>query len=92
MNTIQIDADTYNQVKVYADDKSMSVDAFVIMLIKRVLKTNTNNPKPYQMKSLQQLTPEVQSLVGLAKHIGEQEDLNGSNVKYEYLKEKYESL
>ena len=93
MNTIIIDSDTYNQVKAYADDERMSVDAFVIMLIKKELKNNSTQPQLYRMKSLQELSPEVQSLIGLVHPVeGEEDDMNGSNVKYEYLREKYGNI
>ena len=43
----------------------------------------------FTLKSEEQLSPTIQSLIGIAKPSDEDEDTNGRNARMEYLEEKY---
>ena len=46
--------------------------------------------KSYKMKKLEELTPELQALIGFAKPVSDaDDDINGDKARTEYLNEKY---
>ncbi len=88
MATITLNQTVYNHAKKYAESQNLSVDELIVSLINKFVPSNRK--KKYQMKSIDELAPELQKIIGFAKPTGEdREDINGDNARMEYLSEKY---
>lgn len=87
MATISLNPTLYSQAKNYAEADGVSVDEWVGKLISRFVPTKK---KKYKMKNIEELTPELQALIGFAKPaVGDDEDINGDKARTEYLTAKY---
>ena len=89
MATISLTPAIYNEAQNYALAQSMSVDEWVASLIMRFVPTKK---KKYKMKKIEELSPELQQMIGFAKpETPFEDDLNGDKARMEYLAKKYES-
>ena len=86
MATITIDTNTYNNVKIYAESHDVSVEGFIVSLINKFVPSN----KKYKMKSVEELSPKLQAIIGFAKPQHFDDDINGEKARMQYLYEKYE--
>ena len=87
MATISLNPTLYTQAQIYAREDDMSVEEWVAMLIKRFVPAKK---KVYKMKQIEELSPELQALIGFAKPvIADDDDINGDKARMEYLNEKY---
>ena len=81
----------YDQVKVYADEKKVSVDDFVVSLIRTITPQKNPRKKKYQMKAVEELSPVLQSILNMPR-TGQVDanDINGDKARLEYYTDKYE--
>ena len=87
MATISLNSALYNQAQNYAKADGMSVEEWVAMLITRFTPTKK---KKFKMKKIEELSPELQALIGFAKpDVPNDDDINGDKARTEYLTEKY---
>ena len=87
MATISLNPTLYNQALNYARENGMSVEEWVAMLITRFKPVKK---KKYKMKKIEELSPELQALIGFAKpSVACDDDINGDKAKTEYLTAKY---
>lgn len=87
MATISLDSTLYNQAQNYAKADGMSVEEWVAMLITRFTPTKK---KKFKMKKIEELSPELQALIGFAKpEVPNDDDINGDKARTEYLTDKY---
>lgn len=87
MATISLNSALYSQAKDYAKADNMSVEEWVAKLIRQFVPTKN---KMYKMKKIEELSPELQMLIGFAKPCaGSDNDINGDKARTEYLNEKY---
>lgn len=87
MATISLNTTLYNQALHYAQADGMSVEEWVAMLITRFTPTRK---KKYKMKKIEELSPELQALIGFAKpKVANDNDINGDKARTEYLNAKY---
>ena len=87
MATISLNSALYNQAQNYAKADGMSVEDWVAMLITRFTQTKK---KKFKMKKIEELSPELQALIGFAKpEVPNDDDINGDKARTEYLTEKY---
>ena len=70
----------------YAREDNLSVKEWVALFIKRFVP---NKKKEYKMKKIEELSPELQTLIGFAKTSADDDnDINGDKTRMEYLQEK----
>ena len=75
MATISLNPALYTQAQNYAKEDNMSVDEWVSMLIMRFVPAKK---KGYKMKKIEELSPELQSIIGFAKpNVADDDDING---------------
>lgn len=87
MNTISIDKNVYKWAEGYAKIHHISMDK----LAEQALLMLVGRPKAkYTLKTEDELSPAVQSLIGIAKPTHANEDINGRDARMEYLTKKYE--
>ena len=87
MTTISLNPTLYSRAQDYAKADGMSVEEWVAMLITRFKPARK---KTYQMKQIEELSPELQSLIGFAKpEVPSDDDINGDKARTEYLTAKY---
>ena len=88
MATISLNPTLYTQAQNYAKADGMSVEEWVAMLITRFTPAKK---KRYKMKKIEDLSPELQALIGFAKPAieSDDDDINGDKARTEYLNEKY---
>ena len=87
MATISLNPSLYNMARDYAKADGLSVEEWVAMLVSRFKPAKK---KTYKMKRLEELSPELQSLIGFAKPpVASDDDINGDKTRTEYLTEKY---
>ena len=87
MATISLNPTLYSQAQDYAKADGMSVEEWVAMLITRFKPARK---KTYKMKQIEELSPELQSLIGFAKpEVPSDDDINGDKARTEYLTAKY---
>ena len=87
MATISLNPTLYSQAQSYAKADGMSVEEWIAMLITRFTPAKK---KKYKMKKIEELSPELQSLIGFAKPaMASDDDINGDKARTEYLTEKY---
>ena len=54
------------------------------------IRFTPNMKKKYKMKKIEELSPELQALIGFAKpSVDDENDINGNKARMEYLQEKY---
>ena len=87
MATISLDSALYKQATDYAKADGMSVEEWVAMLITRFTPAKK---KKFKMKKIEELSPELQDLIGFAKpEVPNDDDINGDKARTEYLTAKY---
>ena len=87
MATISLNSALYKQAQNYAKADGMSVEEWVSMLITRFTPTKK---KKFKMKEIEELSPELQALIGFAKpEVPDDDDINGDKARTEYLTDKY---
>lgn len=87
MATIVLNSSLYSQAQSYAKADGMSVEEWVAMLITRFTPAKK---KTYKMKKIEELSSELQDLIGFAKPaVVSDDDINGDRARTEYLNEKY---
>ena len=80
MATISLDSTLYYRAQSYAKADGMSVEEWVAMLITRFTPAKS---KKFKMKKIEELSPELQSLIGFAKPAeASDDDINGMTFKY----------
>lgn len=90
MSTISLNPSLYAQAQSYAQADGMSVEEWVAMLVTHFTPTKK---KKYKMKKIEELSPELQTLIGFAKPVNaNDDDINGDKARTEYLKAKYAAL
>lgn len=87
MATISLNSNLYEQAQLYAKADDMSVEEWVAKLIIRYVPEK----KKYKMKSLKELSPELQALIGFAKSetVADDDDINGDKARMEFLTNRY---
>lgn len=86
MNTIQIEPKLYNMAVLFAKQHNTNLQVMVENYIRKVVSKETTSNV---IKNLEELSPEVQALVGIIPAEKEDyEDLNGERYKAEALKRK----
>lgn len=87
MATISLNSTLYSQAQTYAKADGMSVEDWVAMLIMRFTPVKK---RKYKMKKIEELSPELQALIGFAKPaVANDDDINGDKARMEYLTAKY---
>lgn len=87
MATITINADAYNNAKLYADSQHIGVDELIVTLIN---KLTYPSKEKFSILSIDQLEPELQEIISMPRigHV-DADDLNGEEARLDYYKEKY---
>lgn len=85
MNTIAIDTSVYLQAEAYARQHNISLKELVETSLSSLLHSGERH---FTLKSEEQLSPLVQSLIGVASP-SRSKDNNGREVREDYLREKY---
>ena len=87
MATISLNPTLYSQAQSYAKADGMSVEEWVSMLITHFKPVKK---KKYKMRKIEELSPELQALIGFAKpEVASDDDINGDKARTEYLAAKY---
>ena len=87
MATISLNSTLYSQAQTYAKADGMSVEDWVAMLIMRFTPVKK---RKYKMKKIEELSLELQALIGFAKPaVANDDDINGDKARMEYLTAKY---
>lgn len=86
MNTITIDNNIYRGAEIYAKLHNISVKA---LIEKAILNIVGNKKNKFELKEEKELSPAIQSLIGIAKPSGNLEDIDGRDARMEYLKDKH---
>ena len=87
MATITLSKSAYNDALKYANMQNLSVDEFIVSLINKFVP---HAKKKYQLKPLEDLSPELQKIIGFARTVEtDEDDINGDKARMEYLTEKY---
>ena len=87
MATISLTPALYNQAQAYARADGMSVEEWVTKLITSFTPAKR---KKYKMKEIEELSPELQALIGFAKpEVDDDDDINGDRARTEFLTTKY---
>ena len=86
MDSITIDPTVYRQAEEYAREHNLSVRE----LVERSLATVFGKKDGYVLKSEEELSPSIRSLIGIAAGT-DASDINGRDAREEYLQEKYET-
>ena len=88
MATISLNQALYKQAQTYAKADGLSVEDWVAMLITRFTPAKK---KKYKMRKIEELSPELQALIGFAKPaVANDDDINGDKARMEYLTAKYD--
>lgn len=90
MATISLNPTLYRQAQTYAKADGLSVEDWVSMLITRFAPAKK---KKYEMRKIEELSPELQALIGFAKPaVANDDDINGDKARMEYLNAKTDAL
>ncbi len=88
MATITLSPASYSLAQNYAKADGLSVEDWMTKLI---LHFKPAKRKKYKMKKIEELSPELQALIGFAKPaIATDDDINGDKARTEYLTAKYD--
>lgn len=91
--TITIRGRVYQGAQRYAKEHNVSLDTFVESIIVKAIgldRPKRVKKKKFKLKSFDELSPRVRSLIGPGNASKEvEEDINGRNARMEYLEEKY---
>lgn len=85
MNTISIDTNIYQGAENYAKTHNISITE----LIENAILKYVGKKKTFRLKTEEELSPTVRSLIEIAKPSGKDEDINGRDARMEFLAEKY---
>lgn len=89
MATITINTAAYNDAKQYAETQNLSVEDFIVSLIKKFAHSKAKKKK-YKVQPIEKLAPEVQEILNLPfKGTIDPDDINAEEARMEYYKEKY---
>ncbi|MBR1410791.1 MAG: hypothetical protein IJ580_06815 [Prevotella sp.] len=87
MATITLNKAAYDNALKYAKMQNLSVDEFIVSLINKFVP---RTKKKYKLKPIEELSPELQKIIGFARPAEiDETDLNGDKARMEYLTEKY---
>lgn len=88
MATISLNPTLYSRAQNYAKADGMSVEEWVAMLISRF---SPARKKKYKMKKIEELSPVLQGILNMPR-TGQidADDVNGTQARDEYYKEKYD--
>ena len=88
MNTtpIYVSTEAYNQAVAYARKHNTSVEKMMETIILTTLSEN----QPKVLHRPTEYSPQLLKLIGIAKNALRDDDLNGDDARWEYLKDKYE--
>jgi hypothetical protein len=88
MATITLTTAAYNDAKQYAETQNLTVDEFVVSLIKKY--AHSKKKKKYKMQPIEKLSPEIQDILNMPM-VGQldADDINGDKARMDYFKEKY---
>lgn len=90
--TITIRGNVYQGAQRYAKEHNVNLDTFVESIIVKAIGLDRprHAKKKFKLKSFDELSPRVRSLIGPGNASKEvEEDINGRNARMEYLEEKY---
>ena len=89
MATITINNSVYNDVKYYADKQNTSVEEVIVSIIRKFIPSKKR--AKYKMKNIEELSPELQQIIGFAKPSSPQKSngINGDNARMDYISKKY---
>lgn len=89
--TITIRGNVYQRAQRYAKEHNINLDAFVESIIVKAIELDRPRAKKkFKLKSFDELSPRVRSLIGPGNVSKEaEEDVDGRNARMEYLEEKY---
>lgn len=81
MATITLNPAVYTEAQYYANEDNMSVEEWVAMLIKKFVSVKK---KRYKMKKIEELSPELQAIIGFAKpnDTADFDDINGDKAPF----------
>ena len=86
MATISINASVYNKALDYAQARNLTVDEWVTSLIRKFVPAKKQK---YRMKKMDELSADLQRMVGFAKPSQSQpDDINCDAARSEYLRER----
>lgn len=91
MTSITISDDLYRNLEQSAKLSNTSLHNFVEQALNWAI-SKAKRPKSvkYKLKSVDELPKEIQDIIGIAKDAKvKDDDLNGDDARWEYLKEKY---
>lgn len=94
--TVAIDTHAYQMAESYAQKHQMSVrqlfETYALTLISGRGGTKASGGSAYKRKAIKEMSPLVQSLIGLARDENSQpiDDLNARDIRQEYWEEKNE--
>ena len=81
----------YNEVKIFADQNQVSVEDFIVSLIKKTIPAKRILRKKYKMKKIEELSPILQGILNMPRTDQiDADDINGTHARDEYYKEKYD--
>ena len=81
----------YNEVKIFADQNHVSVEDFIVSLIKKAVPAKRILRKKYKMKKIEELSPILQGILNMPRTDQiDSDDINGTQAREEYYKEKYD--
>ena len=87
MNTISIDSNVYKGAEIYARLHNTNVKDFIENAIIAAVGKNAQKAVRCTMKSEDELSPQVRSLIGIA-NTADTDDINGCDERMKYLMEK----
>jgi len=86
MNAIVIDTQIYKGAEIYAKMHNISIKELVEKAILNIVGQKTQS---FKLKKEDELSPEIRSLIGIAKPSATNNDVNGRDARMEYISEKY---
>lgn len=84
MNTISIDPNLYKGAELYAKLHNISIKSLVEKALINILGILGQENNSFELKKEADLSPEVKSLIGIAKPSSPKEDINGRDARMEY--------
>lgn len=87
MNTIAVNPTVYNWAETYAIKHHISLQELVEKALLMIV--GHSKKQTFTLKTEDQLSPAIQSLIGIAQPSHADEDINGRDARMEYLEEKY---
>lgn len=88
MNTISVNPTVYSWAEMYAMQHHISLQELAEKALLMIVGRHNKKPT-FKLKTEDQLSPAIQSLIGIAQPTHTTEDINGRDARMEYLEEKY---